>query len=275
MIMESLPSRIFYAADLLLGRMGGDSCPNCGVSGKRNPIVVPRHGGISPIFECANCQIHYRPVGIKEGKLLQFYYSHLYGGVKVPNSRDREIAERGVEEKSDRSKTLAPIVESFGSRKPRICVLGCSWGYEMKPLGQLGCEVIGIELSTTHREFGQSVLKLSIFANELEVAREVGQVDILMSSHVLEHVPAATALLDRISKALTPTVQVHFTPCVEAMGKDVIVNGLVGREHPLGITRKFWQWYGKSRGLTVETSVDGAEPGVSWGETTAILRRES
>jgi hypothetical protein len=275
--LKLLPARLYYGLDVLTGGIGGNACPNCGASGAGRSAKVRRHRFI-PVIDCAGCGLLYRPVGIGASGLLDFYYSRLYTNAGVATAPDLstdpvELTRRLRAEGKDRAALVAPLLAPFGSASAvNVCVLGCSWGYEMAPLAALGCNVVGIEISRPRREYGRRVLKLSIYGNEEEVAREVGPIDVVVSSHVLEHVPHVTGLLRRVAASLAPKVQLHITPCVESFGRDAAVSTVIGREHPIGVTHAFWRKYSTDHDLRVDLTIDGAVEGRSCGETIAVLR---
>ena len=67
--MSLLLNRALYAADLTLGRLLGDRCPNCDRRPQRPPLVN-RHHGISPVYACDGCGVYYRPVAFRGGRIL-------------------------------------------------------------------------------------------------------------------------------------------------------------------------------------------------------------
>ncbi len=258
-----LPSRVFYAADAAIGAATGSACPNCGR--KRNPPVARKNAGLIAVRRCAGCELLYRPVGFEGGFLLEAYYSFVYtraGLATAPQlaKEPAELARRMAADGRDRS----TLVESVVPSPARICILGCSWGYEMLPLRQRGYDVFGIELSRTRRAFGREKLGLPIYPSVEHAAAEAGSVDVILSSHVLEHVPKVSQLVEAVTLALQPTSQIHVTPYVEEYGPRN--SSLIGREHPIGVTRAFWSRSSGALGLRLEFRHMG-------DEAVAILRR--
>lgn len=275
---ELLPARVFYALDLLLGRLRGDTCPNCDCAGRRNEMIVRGHHGVAPVFACRQCGLYYRPSGIRDPQLLSFYYDQLYRTsclvTSLASALDEKELRSGMErEGRDRSQLVAPVLKELGVVQPRVCVLGCSWGYEMLPLAAMGCTVVGIEPGRRRREHGRRVLGLRIYESAEGVADEFGPVDLLLSSHTLEHVPKLTGLLVRVMSCLKPRVQVHITPDVQRIGTDPGRNRMVGREHPLGVTHGFWQKFAAQHHLSLELHGAGHGDVPNPDETVAILRQ--
>lgn len=191
--------------------------------------------------------------------------------VELSNNRE-ELNLRIAQEGKDRSRLLAALLKELGTEDPTVCIFGCSWGYEMLPLLDLNCKIVGIELSKPRREYGKKTLKLAIYGSSEEVVAQVGTIDVLMSSHVLEHVPQVGTLLKRLQDLLQPRIQLHFTPCVEAMSTDASISRLVGREHPIGVTREFWLQHASIYKLHLTLSIEGQATDKAYGESVAVLR---
>jgi SAM-dependent methyltransferase len=243
-----LPSRVYYIFDTALGIASGSCCPNCGRKG--NPAVARKHAGLIAVRRCLGCELLYRPVGFEGGALVEAYYSFVYtkAGIatatQLANSPE-ELARRMAADGRDRT----ALIERVASPPARVCILGCSWGYEMLPLRERGYDVFGIELSRTRRAFGRDKLGLPIYAN-VQDAAEHAPVDVVLSSHVLEHVPRVTQLLETVVRALRPTSQIHVTPCVEGYGPQN--TQLIGREHPIGLTQAYWARTAVALGVGLE-----------------------
>ncbi|HEY8154712.1 MAG TPA: methyltransferase domain-containing protein [Myxococcota bacterium] len=271
--MSLLLNRALYFADLGIGRMLGARCPNCSRRPERPPLLN-RHHGLSPVYACEGCGLYYRPAAFRGGRVLELYYSLLYNERGITTEMPAEV---------DRSAILASVLGTekdrapevrrlLGSQRANICVWGCSWGYELLPLVDLGHRVVGIEIGSTRRAFGRDRLGLEIVATAGEAAASLGSVDLLLSSHVLEHVPRLDHLLDQVDTVLAPRRQLHFTPSVEDVGRNPLSDSLIGREHPLGVTRRFWEGRARRSGLDLAFEVRG-QSATSCGEACAVLTR--
>jgi hypothetical protein len=269
--------QVFYAVDLAVGRLSGNPCPSCGHGGAGNKRVLRRHGALGGTYECAACGLYYRPVGIRNGRLLGFYYSYLYRQpgitteVEMASLPVSKLKARAAKDGKDRSALVAPLLAELKLQRPVVCVFGCSWGYEMLPLQELDCRLVGVELGAGRRELGRQQLGLEIYASLDAVKAALNRVDVVMSSHVLEHIPKLRAVLDQI-RDLNPGVQLHITPCVEAHGSDPTTQRTIGRDHPIGLTHQFWRKFGAETGIEIAISIQGAISGVYTGETVAVLR---
>lgn len=269
-------SRVFYALDLVSGWLRGNRCPSCG--GRDRAAVVAKHGGLGTVSRCGGCGLLYRPTGLQSGAVARWYYSRAYaegGIVRDLDAADSlaQVRARVAQRRKDRSPVLAPLVASLplGSSTD-VCVFGCSWGYEIIALESLGVHRYGIELGADRREAGRARLGLTIHGSVEEAAQAGCRPGVVMSSHVLEHVPALEATLDAIHRHLAPEVQVHFTPRVDPEGNPA-VRSVIGREHALGVTEAFWRRWADRHGLELTLTAHRPNPDEAPVETLAILRR--
>lgn len=274
MNLSLLASRAFFAFDLALGCIGGFGCPNCGRRPRlsRAAFVSMRRG--FPIIHCLRCELLYRPTGITNRALLELYYGHLYSNAGIATStglaNDRAELEEALRvEGKDRTALLGRFKSEF-QRQPTICVLGCSWGYELSLLQDAGWRVCGIELSGPRRKKARA-RGFEVFPSEAELVTKILDVDVLFSSHVLEHIPRISERLNHLRSTVRPAIQVHITPCVERLGIDPSIDSVIGREHPLGITSQFWRRFATEASLDLQLDTPNVVAGAC-GELVAVLR---
>jgi hypothetical protein len=266
-----LQARALYALDVLAGRARGTCCPSCG-SQSHEP-VVKKVAGLATIYRCLGCELLFRPTGLFSPSVARFYYSWVYSqsGVTtdVELSHQREALQRAlVTEGKDRSAAVQALQYELPKERQRIAVFGCSWGYEIELLRRAGIDAYGIELSTSRREFAVRELGLEVYDSLASAGSNVRDTGIVLSSHVLEHIPRLDATLREIVRYLSPHLQLHIVPAVDPEIPRQTVRHAVGREHPLGVTRAFWQRWSGTHGFRPELTLRAAE---LW----CTLRRDS
>lgn len=261
-------SRIFYAADCLAGMAVGAPCPSCGR--RRNPVVISKLHGLGSIRKCLACGLLYRPAAFIGSVATRWYYSRAYAAAGVATEPElwwarHELSGRIAAERKDRSEAVRYFLADLPERRQTVCVLGCSWGYEVELLLRIGVDAYGVEPSHPRRLFGREKLKLDVYGTlEEAAARRGATTGLVLSSHVLEHIASLEPTLDTIESRLIPLVQLHFTPNVEPTTPHGSVKHIVGREHPLGVTSEFWTYYARKRRKRVRLEYAN-------GETLAIL----
>jgi hypothetical protein len=118
-------------------------------------------------------------------------------------------------------------------------VLGASWGYEVMLLETLGLRAWGVEAAEDRRAFGRRHYGVDLVASFEEGVARHGQGGVVVSSHVLEHIARLSEFMRDLERTAAPVAQLHITPKVEPLGPQTAC--LIGREHPIGVTRAFWE----------------------------------
>ena len=264
-------SRLFYAADGGVGLRRRAHCPSCG---SRDRAALRSPGGWWSLpFECRACGLYFRPTGLLGGAVAEFYYSHLYEAglaTSAEASRDGALREELIaSEGKDRN---ALVAELFGAPpQGQIGVFGCSWGYEVLALRNAGYDAFGIELSDQRREWGTTRLGLPLYASVAAAAAAGRAPALVLSSHVLEHIPRLQQVLDDIHRTLRPRRYIHITPFVEDYRSNASRRPIIGREHPLGVTTRFWRGWAQRQGLHFRSEIGGRLPGTVDSELVAVL----
>ena len=267
---SNLFSRLYYAADLVSGRLSGSKCPSC--SGRRRSTVARKNLNLGNVQKCESCGLLYRPTFFAEGKAMRLYYSRVYsrqGIATQPQKLHRaEVARQAAAAGKDRSKIVASILAALPPDQQRVGVLGASWGYEMICLERLGVPIYGIETGSERRDFGRAAYALEIYSSPTEAAEAGHRGGVILSSHVLEHIGRLARTLGTINESICPAVQVHITPRVEQVAKS---RSSVGREHPLGVTEDFWRRFTASAGLALAVGAHRPDNSEEFAETIAVM----
>jgi hypothetical protein len=266
-------SRAWFVADLLAGRLGGARCPSCGHHPADRPVRRAARGLVA-VWRCARCGLLFRPVGFSAGVLSRFYYSYLYASANLATDVAAADCPEALEARMGhlRRGALLRDVAAVGHSRPVVYVLGCSWGYEVRDLRRDGYVAVGIEVGARRRELGRRRLGVPIYPTLRAARAAEPPPDIVLSSHVLEHVARLESYLDTVAAAAPGAIQVHITPGVEHYPGDASERRLVGREHPIGVTTGFWTYYAARRDRTVCTNLIGYRANETPGELVAVLR---
>ena len=251
LLSNATRARLFHLADLAAGHARGNRCPNCGARGATR--VIPKHGGFASVYRCDGCGLLFRPTGLQTGRVARWYYSAVYGDdsqLTTATIDDRAVAlSKARASGKDRGPLLAPLLAALPPDARSIGVFGASWGYELLTLAELGVPVWGIEPGDARRERGRRAFGLELHASVADARRAGRSGGVILSSHVLEHIPALTSALDALLHELRPAAQLHLTPRVDPLTP--AVGPIIGREHPLGVTADFWRRFASPRGLAL------------------------
>jgi hypothetical protein len=267
-------SRAWFVFDALFGILRGSRCPNCGWVGGTSTPVVGGALGLKAIRSCGGCGLLFRPMGITDERLLRGYYSYVYANADLATDMHAAtdapaVAERVRAEGKDRAALLARLAPGLAGGQ--IAVVGCSWGYEVISLRQAGFDAFGVEIGAPRREFGRKQLGIEIYPDVAAAGAARGGCDLVLSSHMIEHVARPSEYLDAMVRALRPKAMIHIAPHVESLVSDPTLRNIIGVEHPIGMTASFWTKYAGTRGFKATVCTEGYERGVACGEIVACL----
>jgi 2-polyprenyl-3-methyl-5-hydroxy-6-metoxy-1,4-benzoquinol methylase len=191
------------------------SCPVCGRTPKDVIIEInfelleghPMNGGYD-VVQCTECGFVYANTLVTQSE-LDFYYAELSkyedknlstGGGFTPQDRDRL------------QKTAAFISEHVRDKTTRIADLGCANGGLLRELKALEyTNLVGIDPSEacvkiTKQEVGCECYQHSLF----NIPQGVGKFDLVLLSHVLEHVLDVQTTISVIDELLNPGGQLYI-----------------------------------------------------------------
>jgi 2-polyprenyl-3-methyl-5-hydroxy-6-metoxy-1,4-benzoquinol methylase len=183
-------------------------CPFCG---GYNLTKIDSKYFVTFLLSCNNCQLSHRHPKDDEKWMKQFYQK-LYtvdNQLMTALPSDDEIV--------NLKKKNFPSLRSYDAyinatiKKDRAAVIdyGCSWGYNVYKLIQSGYKAAGYELSIPRAKFGIAKLAVPIFYDDTQLPVDN---DIILSSHVIEHVSSIAAFVD-LSKRLLKKEGIFMSFC--------------------------------------------------------------
>jgi hypothetical protein len=180
-------------------------CPNCGSA---SPAVIDRKYLVTRLMRCSRCKLQFRHPTDTPSFNTKFYqvdYEQNDGiTTKLPN--ESELKAMIETDFKNSSKSIDVFFEIFRSisknEKPKIIDYGCSWGYMSYQFVKRGIETQSFEISKSRAAFGREHMGLDIKTAEKDL--KPGS-SIFFSSHVIEHVPSITSMIELSKKLLTPT----------------------------------------------------------------------
>ena len=161
---------------------------NCSYCGNNEFMVIKKKYFITTLVECTNCFLRYRIPKDKLSYLQKFYQSEY----KVANQLMTTFptpAELKVLKDSNfkgiRDYYMEVIKKIVKSKDLKIIDYGCSWGYFVYKMKNIGLDSAGFELSKIRSKYGEDNLGIKIYTQDAEIRN--GN-DIFFSSHVIEHI---------------------------------------------------------------------------------------
>ncbi|TMM48168.1 class I SAM-dependent methyltransferase [Qipengyuania marisflavi] len=197
--------RYFLRSAMLMASPSRRACPNCAGSGR----IVSRKYVVTALRRCNECALLYRTPTDRPDEAERFYNESYEQGtaMDLPSPAELEVmkAQQFGAMNNDYTKFSEFLRELEVPKGGRLFEYGCSWGYGSWVFTQHGYDVKSYEIARDRREYGVHHLGVNL-TNDFErfVNENAGTFDAFFSSHVLEHVPSPSAIIDAALKLLKP-----------------------------------------------------------------------
>lgn len=150
---------------------------------------------VTHLFKCENCGLQHRHPKDDEEWLARFYQEeyNIDTHMMTMLPSDEEL-EKLKEESFPNLRSYVQYVSAvLGKETGKVIDYGCSWGYDVFKLQKAGFEATGYELSKPRAAFGREKLGVTIADSTDDLPKEV---DLVVSSHVIEHLPRIDQFID-------------------------------------------------------------------------------
>ncbi len=203
----SVSQRVSYLLRQVMNTGQRKVCPFC----KQTDFsVIDRKYIFTTLIQCKNCGLSHRHPKDDEQWLRKFYQSEYsidtHMMTKIPS--DDEI--RKLKESNfPNLRSYDKYIDALFKKPLKIIDYGCSWGYNVYKLVQSGYQAVGYELSVPRAQLGMSKLNIQIYSDTDQLP---GENDVIMSSHVIEHLSDINELV-ALSKRLLKESGVFMAFC--------------------------------------------------------------
>jgi transcription elongation factor Elf1 len=173
-------------------------CPFCGTETYK---VVDRKYFFTSLLRCNDCGLQYRfPKDTKEF-LVQFYQTEYSVDVHMMTDLPGENELKGLmEDNFSGLRNYSKYIKAINSNQNiRVLDYGCSWGYSIFQLKNAGYDVQGFEISVPRALYGKK-LNVEIVTDHNGIRDNN---DVILSSHVIEHLSDINDFIDIARKKLT------------------------------------------------------------------------
>lgn len=180
-------------------------CPAC--SSSQNKVVDTKYF-VTKLLECGNCKILFRHPTDDSDFNKKFYQSeYKENNCLVTNMPDDaeliKMIDNNFLETDRNADRIYDIIKLLFQEKElkqlKMIDYGSSWGYISYQLIQKGIQVESFEISESRALFGNHKLHLNIKTSEKELS---GNNHIFFNSHVIEHHPNPTIMIENAKKLL-------------------------------------------------------------------------
>ena len=191
-------SKLSYFKNSLLHRFSSNHCPSCGSESAK--VIDTKFLGLTNLLQCGECFLRYRFPADSTDFNYQFYQSnYVQPGLTTDLPSDEELTKlmqtnfANTEKDFSMYSNILESLASYYKRKLRILDYGANWGYSCYQFRQMNFveAVYGYELSLPRRSYGQEKLCIQYIDEASELKESI---DILFSSHVIEHMSNPSVL---------------------------------------------------------------------------------
>lgn len=186
-------------------------CPICNSKNENVLSQKDRYGLAYSVKICLECGLVYTNPRMNQQSYNEFYdleYRRLYLGAITPsNSYFEKQYERGALIYSFIKDTKT---DSGELTNLNVLEVGCSSGGILKYFKDKGCEVLGIDLDSTYLNYGRDTHSLNLIHGSLEKVSDYFKPDIIIYSHVLEHILDIEKELKRIEEFCLPETLLYI-----------------------------------------------------------------
>jgi 2-polyprenyl-3-methyl-5-hydroxy-6-metoxy-1,4-benzoquinol methylase len=175
-----------------------EKCTLCGASESSLLQIGVRHAQEVEVRRCTTCDLVFLSPQPSEEE-LEFYYSTLY-------REDYRLTQVEERHKNDLEKAYLRVQRLLPRLKPetRLLEVGSGSGAFLDAVRPYVKEVIGVEPDSATRRWIEQTLGFQVLEKIPEDGSETEGFDVVVSFHVLEHVPAPLDFLAGLKKVLKP-----------------------------------------------------------------------
>lgn len=254
----------------------GYTCPSC-----QNETfdIVERKYFVTTLNRCKKCYLLYRAPTTTEEENNQFYQKEYDQGFTTdyPNDDDlsRLLQNRFIGSEKNYTEYIDLIKIATGYKNGRIFDFGCSWGYGSWQFSQHGYDVESYEISKPRAEYARKKLGLKVHESLQDVT---GTFDIFFSSHVLEHVPSVSKVIEFGFSILRPGgLFLAITPNGSDEHRKTNYSSwskLWGAVHPNFLDSKYYNHYFREKNLFISSNPFDLKAIHDWGSTGSCGSRQ-
>lgn len=188
-------------------------CPICNSSPRCSQLLSEkdRYGLKYQARICENCGFVYVSPRMTQASYNKFYdleYRRLYLGSGSPShSYFEKQYNRGREIYGFISNT---VFDGRQFKDLNVLEIGCSSGGILNYFNEKGCQVMGVDLDSNYLQYGREKYGLTLLKGSLKNVPSNYKPDIIIYSHVLEHILNLDEELSNIKKIVSPNTLLYI-----------------------------------------------------------------
>lgn len=195
-----------------------NKCPLCNSKSANQTVVTPHvygqeKGRGHSFFHCHACDVYYQYPRLNPDEEAQFYTKEFekFMETRAGKSGGWQKANNHISVNEETRRRRMKYLEPYLRKKLNILEVGCSSGFMLYPLGEMGHHCVGVEPSGVFSDFVKS--KNLTVHNSMEQLIEnspESKFDLIMHFFVLEHISEPLKFLSNQLNLLKPNGKIIF-----------------------------------------------------------------
>jgi 2-polyprenyl-3-methyl-5-hydroxy-6-metoxy-1,4-benzoquinol methylase len=184
------------------------ACPNCGSA---RFTIQDKKYVVTELRRCEDCYLLHRVPSDSKTDNEEFYQDRYSQGFTTELPDDAELAQlvaAGFATPEHSYSYSISVLSALGLGPGcRLFDYGCSWGYGSWQMMQAGLDVVSFEISKSRADFAREKVGVNVLSglpDPASLGELGGTFDCFFSSHVVEHVPQPSAVIQLAKAMLRP-----------------------------------------------------------------------
>lgn len=229
------------------------SCPYCGSA---QTVRVARKQIVLQLRECPRCHLTFRYPKDDQADNFKYYQEAYQQGAVTELPGESDLAVHFANNFTDIGRDVTGdlrLIRSVSTGR-RLLDYGSSWGYCTWQFQRAGYEATGFDISRPRAEYGRRMLGIPI-VNSTSVLPD-HSLDIIFTSHVLEHMPDPGEIIREFRRLLVKGGHLFiFVPngageVARRLGVDW--PPLINQRHTLALTPRFFDYCLSAEGFSAK-----------------------
>ena len=198
-----------------------------------------------PVVICKDCGLIMSNPQLTDEEYSKFYISDIYSEIYKGGVNFTEKIDWRYKDSNPIFQYLEPIMKNNNLKK--IIEFGCGGGWNLIPFRNNGFDVIGYDYSPKLINHGKDNYNLNLKQGSFDDVENVGDFDLIILNHVIEHFTDMENSLEKLKKIIKPNGMIY----VGLPNLELFARGQFQNAHTYYFTKKTFKHYMEKFGFEV------------------------